>query len=80
MRGQGDDANRSVIHHVLPAGGIMVLCQRCLKEWHPANKWNTENGEQRSLPATPGWEDAVQWNTDNSPSGSSRFVFERAEV
>lgn len=77
MRGQGDDSARSVIFHKLPNGGTMVLCQRCGKEWHPANKWNTENGKHVPLPATPGWEDAIMWNTDNSPSGSSTFQFEK---
>lgn len=80
MRGIGDDSNRSVIFHKLPAGGTMVLCQRCGKEWHPANKWNTENGKLAPIPATPGWDEAIQFNTDNSPSGSSTFLFERAEV
>ena len=80
MRGRGDDANRCVIFHKLPVGGTMVLCQRCGKEWMPANKWNTENGIIKPLPATPGWEDAIQWNTDNSPSGSSTFLFEKVDV
>lgn len=77
MRGIGDDSNRSIIHHKLPDGGIMVLCQRCGKEWYPARKWNSEDGILRPIAATLGWEEAVQWNTDNSPSGSSTFLFEK---
>jgi hypothetical protein len=77
MRGIGDDAARCVVHHGLPDGSIMVLCQRCGKEWYPERKWNTEGGVLAPIPMTPGWEEAVQWNTDNSPSGSSRFMFEK---
>lgn len=77
MRGVGDDPLYCVINHALPDGGIMVLCQRCGKEWYPERKWNTENGVIAPIPMTPGWQEAVQWPTDNSASGSSRFMFER---
>ena len=63
---KGDSIYHSVIHHRLPHGGVMVLCTRCQKEWHPANPTTGE-------PATDGWADAVEFLTDNQPSGSSRF-------
>ena len=44
----------------------MVLCQRCLKEWHPADPFT-------GVPATEGWEWAMNQPTDNFPSGSSLF-------
>ena len=80
MRGQGDDSMYSVVKHKLPAGSHFVLCQRCGKEWHPANKWNIEGGKIVPIPATPGWAEAMQWPTDNSMSASSTFLFEKVEV
>lgn len=80
MRGQGSDAEFAVIKHRLPYGEYMVLCQRCGKEWHPANKWNTENGVLKPIPATEGWSEAINFNTDNSASASSDFRFERVDA
>lgn len=77
MRGRGDDANYAVVPHGLPDGSMLVLCQRCGKEWYSERKWNTENGVLKPIPATPGFDQAINFNTDNSPSGSSRFVFEK---
>lgn len=86
MRGQGDDASYALIKHRLPHKEFMVLCQRCGKEWMPANKWNTENGVLKPLAATSGpnpidnWSWAIQANSDNTPSASSDFSFEKVEV
>lgn len=80
MRGQGSAAEYAIIHHGLPNGGLMALCQRCNKEWHPANRWNTEGGVLKPIPATEGWEWAIGVNTDNSPSRSSTFLFEKEMV
>ena len=75
MRGQGDDASYALIKHRLPHREFMVLCQRCGKEWMPANKWNVENGVLRPTPASEGWDWAIQANSDNTPSASSDFSF-----
>jgi hypothetical protein len=56
----------AVIKHRLPIGGILVLCQRCGKEWHPADPVTGK-------PATKGWEQAVTFNTDNKTSASVQF-------
>lgn len=80
MRGQGSDAEFAIIKHRLPIGEYMVLCQRCGKEWHPANKWNSENGVLHPLPATEGWAEAMNMNTDNSASASSDFRFEKVDA
>lgn len=81
MRGNGDDASYAIIKHRLPHSEFMALCQRCGKEWHPANKYNIENGVLRPLAATSGpnqmdnWSWAIQANSDNTPSASSDFRF-----
>jgi hypothetical protein len=86
MRGQGDDASYALIKHRLPHREFMVLCQRCGKEWHPANKWNVENGVLKPLAATSGpgqfdnWSWAIQANSDNTPSASSDFSFSKVEA
>jgi hypothetical protein len=80
MRGQGDDNSYAIIRHRLPHSEYMVLCQRCGKEWMPANKWNVENGVLKPLPASPGWADAMQWPCDNSASTSGDFRFEKVEA
>jgi hypothetical protein len=80
MRGQGDDPNFAVIKHRLPHSEYMVLCQRCGKEWMPANKWNTENGVLKPIPASPGWAEAMNWPCDNSASASSDFRFEKVDA
>lgn len=80
MRGMGSDPEYAIIKHRLPHGEYMGLCQRCGKEWMPANKWNTENGVLRPTPATEGWEWAMNANTDNSSSASSDFRFEKVDA
>jgi hypothetical protein len=72
LRGQGDSPYYAVIKHKLPSGRYMVLCQRCGKEWHPADKFD------KSVKETPGYQQALAFNTNNSASGSSTFLFERA--
>jgi hypothetical protein len=74
LRGQGDSPYYAVIKHKLPSGKYMVLCQRCGKEWHPADKFD------KSIKETPGYQQALAWPTNNSASGSSTFLFERAAV
>lgn len=73
MRGQGTDAMYAVIKHKLPCNRYFVLCQRCGAEWHPAQPIF-------GIKATPGYEEAIRWPSDNTPSGSSTFMFERAEA
>lgn len=86
MRGQGDDASYALIKHKLPCREFMILCQRCGKEWHPANKWNVENGVLRPIEATSGpnqmdnWSWAMQANSDNTPSASSTFEFSKVDA
>ncbi len=72
MRGQGTDAMYAVIKHKLPNGRYFILCQRCGKEWHPAEPLF-------GVKATPGYDEALRFPSDNSPSGSSTFLFERTE-
>jgi len=71
LRGQGDSPYYSIIKHKLPSGQYMVLCQRCGKEWHAADKFD------KSIKETPGYSEALSWSTNNSASGSSVFLFER---
>ena len=74
LRGQGDSPYFAIIKHKLPSGLYMVLCQRCGKEWHPADKFD------KSIKETPGYQQALSWPTNNSASGSSVFLFERVAV
>jgi hypothetical protein len=74
LRGQGDSPYYAVIKHKLPSGKYMVLCQRCGKEWHPADKFD------KTIKETEGYQKALQYNTNNSASGSSTFLFERVGV
>jgi hypothetical protein len=74
LRGMGDSPYFAVIKHKLPSGRSMVLCQRCGKEWHPADKFDS------SIKETPGYSQALSWPTNNSASGSSTFLFEGAEA
>jgi len=74
LRGMGDSPYYAVIKHKLPSGKYMVLCQRCGKEWHPADKFD------KSIKETPGYQQTLTWPTNNSASGSSTFLFERAGV
>jgi hypothetical protein len=70
MTGQGDSPYHSVIKHKLPCNKYMVLCQRCGKEWHPAQPlFGTAE--------TPGYAEALAFRTNNSASGSSVFLFEK---
>lgn len=63
----GNAKQYSVITHRLPSGGLMALCTRCLKEWHPINFPDRK-------PATPGWEDAIHYETTNFTSESGQFA------
>lgn len=72
MRGQGSDAMYAVIKHRLPCNRYMILCQRCGKEWHPAQPLF-------GIKATAGYDEALRFTTDNSPSSSSTFIFERTD-
>jgi hypothetical protein len=72
MRGQGTDAMYAVIKHKLPCNRYFVLCQRCGKEWHPAQPLF-------GIKATEGYEEAIRFPSDNTPSGSSTFMFERSD-
>lgn len=68
LTGQGDSSYYSVIKHKLPCNQHMVLCQRCGKEWHPAQP-------VFGLKETPGYQDAIRYNTNNTASSSSSFFF-----
>ena len=70
LRGAGDSPYYAVIKHKLPCNKYMVLCQRCGKEWHPAQPLF-------GIEATPGYEQAIAFNTNNTASGSTSFLFER---
>jgi hypothetical protein len=80
LEGQGTSAMYCVNKHKLPNGGYMVICERCNKEWHPADKWNVVDGVNVPKPATPGWEEAINFPTDNTPSTSGTFTFEKIDV
>lgn len=56
-------ADRSVIRHRLPDGGLMVYCTRCGKEWRPISFAD-------KTPATPDWDEAILFETYNADSGS----------
>jgi hypothetical protein len=73
MRGQGTDAMYAVFKHKLPCNRYFVLCSRCGKEWHPAQPLF-------GIKATPGYDEAIRFPSDNTPSGSSTFMFERADL
>ena len=77
VNGEGTSAMYAVIKHKLPIGRYWIQCQRCGKEWQPANNWNVENGRIVPTPATPGYDEALRYPTDNTASGSSTFLFER---
>lgn len=67
MNGQGtDNSDYCIIRHVLPAGNLMLLCQRCLQEEHGPNPLTGE-------PATAGYEKFKRFPTKNHTSGSSQF-------
>ncbi len=73
LAGQGDSPYRAIIKHKLPCNRYFVLCQRCGKEWHPAQPLF-------NIPETPGYQQALTWPTNNSASGSSTFLFERTAI
>ena len=81
IQGEGDDPKYAVIKHRLPYGGVMVLCQRCGKEWHPANPYFVNDfGRVENKPADTGWAEAVRFPTDNTASGSSLFQFQTVSM
>lgn len=70
LRGMGDSPYYAVIKHKLPCNLHMVLCQRCGKEWHPAQPLF-------GIQETPGYQEAIRFNTNNTASSSTSFLFER---
>jgi hypothetical protein len=73
IRGEGTDANHCVIKHKMPNGKFQIFCQRCGREWiAPFPKLGIEG--------SPDYLWALQLPSDNTPSGSSTFLFERAEA
>lgn len=70
-RGQGTDVFHAVIKHRKPNGRLMILCQRCNKEWHEAF-WV---GGVLMEPETPGFQEAKNFITDNQSSGSGSFFY-----
>ena len=70
LRGMGDSPYYAVIKHKLPCNKYFVLCQRCGKEWHPAQPLF-------GITETPGYQDAIAYNTNNTASTSTTFQFER---
>jgi len=70
LRGLGDSPYYAIIKHKLPCNKYMVLCQRCGKEWHPAQPLF-------GIAETPGYQQALAYNTNNTASGSSTFLYER---
>lgn len=69
MNGHGtDSSDYAIARHILPNGETMVLCLRCLKEWHPIDPFF-------GTPATPGWAEAMKFPTTNKTSGSTTFDF-----
>lgn len=70
LRGLGDSPYYAVIKHKLPCNKYFVLCQRCGKEWHPAQPLF-------GIEETLGYQQAIAFNTNNSASGSTSFLFER---
>lgn len=73
LTGQGSDAEYCVIKHRLPCGRYFVLCQRCGKEWHPAQAIF-------GIVETPGYTEALGYTTKNVASGSGTFTFERTTL
>lgn len=63
----GTSNSYSVITHRLPSGGVMAMCTRCLKEWHPMNFTD-------KTPATSEWEYAICFESTNCMSESSQFA------
>lgn len=70
LRGLGDSPYYAIIKHKLPCNKYMVLCQRCGKEWHPAQPLF-------GIKETAGYDEAIRYNTNNTASGSSTFLYER---
>lgn len=67
MNGHGSDAtDYAFIRHILPAGNMFILCQRCLKEWYGPNRLTGES-------ASEDFEWARTRPTKNHVSGSSQF-------
>lgn len=74
MLSHGNDANYAVVKHTLSHGPLIVICQRCTKEWaQPPIALRKENpAEYRRLYDEYQW--AVNLPTDNEPSGTQLFV------
>lgn len=80
----GNSGDHSVIKHTLPQGGVMVLCQRCMKEWHrPSPTMIDESTGERITPAAyklalVEYQKALNLPTDNVPSGTQLFSIRAA--
>jgi hypothetical protein len=78
----GNSENYSVVKHTLPAGEIIVICQRCPKEWHKpdaalAKDRDAEVRAQYKLDMAE-YLQALRFPTDNEPSGTQMFLVQRA--
>lgn len=67
LGGQGNDTNFAVIHHILPSGRHMILCQRCGSEEYGPDPLTGEKETQR-------YQEFRRFQTDNTASGSSLFL------
>ena len=77
----GNSPNYSVIKHTLPQGGVMIVCQRCPKEWHPPVRSNFATGAEGAAEykaALLDYRAALNFPTDNEPSGTQIFAVHRA--
>lgn len=75
----GNDANFAVAKHIMPNGVMLVVCQRCGREWLPPSPALISKGapvEDRKLYSRLAQEynEAVAFPTDNTTSGSQIFA------
>jgi hypothetical protein len=80
----GNDANYSVVKHVLSHGGTIVICQRCSATWRPPEPISRKNATpEERLAYKTAW-DEYQWAlnlpTDNEPSGTQIFMVIKDET
>jgi hypothetical protein len=67
LGGMGTDSNYAVIHHILPSGRHMILCQRCGDEQYGPDPLTGEK-------ATAKYQEFRRFQTDNTASGSTLFL------
>lgn len=72
----GSSPNYAVIKHTLPMGEVLVLCQRCMKEWRRpiASEFDSKRDYQVELKV---YREALNFPTDNVPSGTHMFQLTR---